>query len=637
MAMKYDPRYYQKDAHDSAIEYVKRNTAPCLLMLATGGGKSVIAAMLARTLARLAPNKKILCIAPSKELVEQNAEKFRATGSACSIFCASAGSKCLKEQVIFASPQSLLKAVDIVARAGVSAIIIDEAHGMTATMKKIVERVISYEADGKVINPHCRVIGMTATPYRTGEGYIYAIDATGKEDVVLPASQAKKPFFHKLLYKITTEELIEKEYLTPVVTDVDHESYDTSTLQMEKGKFTADSVRLTFESNETKTAKIVSEIIAKSHNRRGVIIFASTISHAKDILRLLREARQPAEIVTGEAEFKAVRARAIQLFKSQHLKFLVNVDVLTTGFDAPHIDVVALMRATESAGLMQQMIGRGLRTYEDKKDCLLLDYADNVNRHKLQINLFEPEIKARLDSGKGEPIEFVCPNCNASLTSTKRTGDDYINLDFDENGYFVLPNSSERLMMSITDGSKKDEFGCFGSIDVPVPAHYIRRCPNPEIYKSMGKPIPCNHRFSLKICPACTADNDIAARQCCRCKEPLVDVNEKLTLEASKVVRIKNEFIPCYGMTAKPHTNKSGKHSVKFTFETDLGELVAYATKNTPWILRPISDASSYCIDWNLIPHDYYNAFIFDRAPKRVKIKKDNGKIIVTGVSYEEE
>lgn len=634
----YKPRRYQQSAHDKAINYIKKNTAPAVVELATGAGKSVIVSMLAQTIAKLAPQKKILCIAPSRELVEQNAEKYRATGSPYSIYCASAGSKCLSEQVIFASPLSLLKAVDKVAHMGISAIIIDEAHGITKTLKQLIASIMAYEIGGVRINEHCRVIGMTATPYRTGEGYIYKVDASGKDEQILHPDQAKDPFFHKLLYKITTEELIEQDFLTPVVTDTDHETYDTSGLQMDKGKFTADSVRLTFESDETKTARIVQEVIARSHDRRGAIIFASTINHAKTILQLLRSAGQLAEIVTGETEFKAIRPRAIKAFKEQRIKFLVNVDILTTGFDAPHLDLVVIMRATESAGLLQQMIGRGLRKLDGKINCLLLDYAENVERHKLQVNLFEPEIKARADAKEGELIEFICQSCSKLIQAKKRNAPEFSGLQFDEYGYFLIPGTGERLTMLVKDPTKKDEFSEFGSMELPMPAHYLRRCPNPEMYKSMGKPYPCVHRFSLKICGACGADNDIAARQCAKCKEPLIDVNEKLTIEASRVIRVKNEYIACHSMK-KPeqHKSKTGKFSVKFTFETDLGDLVTYATKNTPWILRPISDASSYYIDWNLIPDDYYNAFIFDRAPKRIKIKKEDGKIIVTGVSYEEE
>lgn len=71
------------------------------------------------------------------------------------------------------------------------------------------------------------------------------------------------------------------------------------------------------------------------------------------------------------------RERLIAAFKARELKYLVNVAVLTTGFDAPHVDVIAILRPTESVGLYQQIVGRGLRLSPGKTDCLILDYAGN--------------------------------------------------------------------------------------------------------------------------------------------------------------------------------------------------------------------------------------------------------------------
>jgi len=88
------------------------------------------------------------------------------------------------------------------------------------------------------------------------------------------------------------------------------------------------------------------------------------------------------------------------------------------------------------------------------------------------------------------------------------------------------------LTTRVMDPSTKDDFGDCDSKEVPVPAHYSRRCSNPEAAVIKGVAYPCTHRFSFKMCPDCLAENDIAARHCTECKIRLVDPNEKLTEKA---------------------------------------------------------------------------------------------------------
>src|SRR5688572_21758753 len=106
------PRYYQQEAHDAAIAFLRTCNHPCLIEAACGGGKSVIIAMLADTLYKLSRGKSILCLAPTQKLVKQNREKFLTTGRPASIYSASAGSKCLKHPVVFATPVTVLNNID---------------------------------------------------------------------------------------------------------------------------------------------------------------------------------------------------------------------------------------------------------------------------------------------------------------------------------------------------------------------------------------------------------------------------------------------------------------------------------------------------------------------------------------------
>lgn len=641
----YQLRYYQQDAVDAVIAHVKKRLSPCLLELATGAGKSLIVAKLAEFFVGVAPSKKVLCIAPSKELVEQNAQKYKDFGYNASIYCASAGSKCLRSQVIFASPQSALKSIDKIARMGISAIIIDEAHGITPSLLKIIDGVLNFEIAGRKANEKCRVVGMTATPYRMSTGYIYAIDATQEEEIHHDETKAVDPFFTKLLYRITAGELVEENFLSQVKIGNNEDSYDTSGLEMNRmGQFSAETVEATF-TKSTKTEKIVKEIIQESQDKMGVMIFASTISHAEEIAGYLPEGE--VEVVTGKLK-KKERADIVNRFKVQQFKYIVNVDVLTTGFDAPHVDLVGVMRATESASLFQQIIGRGLRLHQDKKHCLILDYAENIERHELQEDIFTPQIKARPKQGEGVEISVVCPACGAHSDKKKRSESMYAGLAYDAFGNFLISGTEtpvkwedgepvlwegETLTIEVLDPTTMDEFGDCGTKEIPVPAHYSRRCSNPEAYVLSGKPIRCDHRYSAKVCPnpECHAENDIAARHCIECKERLVDPNEKLTEKAGQagiMAMGETKIVQCISARYEPYIGQTGKHSIKTSYMTEIGLIVAYHTSRQHWIFNRLAEANGIVrskID-DAIDDQYSQCAFWTVAPHQIKVKKSEGQ-----------
>ena len=509
--MKFTLRYYQQDAVDAVIAHVKKRLSPCLIELSVGAGKSLIVAELATFFSKVAPSKKVLCIAPSRELISQNAEKYELTGNHASIFCASAGRKCLRSQVIFASPQSALGTIDKIAHMGVSAIVIDEAHGITNTMKKLIDRVLTYEINGKLVNEKCRIVGMTATPYRMGTGYIYAIDATGDVEIHHDEKKAIDPFFSKLIYRITAGELVSEGFLTKPIIGDNNNSYETKSLEVNNmGKFKSSDVVKVFE-GDTKTERIIREVVEKADkmNHKGVIIFAATINHAEEIMSYLPSDSQ---LVVGSIK-KKDREMIISGFKSKSFKFIVNCDILCAGFDAPHIDHVVIMRATESAMLFQQIIGRGARLEDGKDSFLISDYAENIDRHSLQSDIFTPEIQARKKAEAGENITVVCPACNAISDKKRRNDPMYTGLQHDRFGNFLIAGTEQQigtnamgdpeydgivLTTQVLDPTTMDDFGDCGFKEIPVPAHYSRRCSNPESHIMSGKPVPCEHRYSFQ-------------------------------------------------------------------------------------------------------------------------------------------
>lgn len=406
----------------------------------------------------------------------------------------------MRYPVVFGTPQTVSNSID---RFGgdYALVIIDECHGITPTIKKIIASIQSQ-------NPNVRVVGLTATPFRLGSGYIYARNANG---VMLDESQAIQPYFYQCVYKIDARELIGDGYLTPpVIGEIGNQHYDTSELELlPTGKFSADSVDRAFVGHGRLTAYIVADVLAKSQDRQGVMFFAATIAHAKEIMASIPHGLS--RLITGDVKEKE-RDKIYDDFIAKRFKYLVNVDVLTTGFDASHVDVIALLRHSESAALVQQIIGRGMRLDDDKKDFLLLDYAENVGTHFPDGDLFSPEIKA-VNVVDGELMKVKCPLCQGENEFAARPNPDEFKIN--EHGIFVDLDGNPVL----------DDY------DNEYPAHFGRRCKQIYIDKSINQYVQCSHRWAGKVCPHCESENDIAARYCSKCRGELIDPNEKLKLE----------------------------------------------------------------------------------------------------------
>lgn len=566
--MKFTPRFYQSEAEAAALAWVRKSLDPCLIEAATGAGKSLIVAMLAAALHAMSNGKHVLCLAPSKELVEQNHEKFLLTGEPASIYCASAGKKDLRHPVVFASPGSF-KSVAKQVGSRICAVIVDEAQGMTNTVRAIIDDIRS-------VNKTVRVIGLTGTPYVLGGGYIYRQDENGKP---WSEDKARDPYFMRKVYSITASTLIDLGFLTkPIIGSLGVASYDTSgiDLAIANGKSKKDidqQIDQAFTGDGRKTSEIIADVVYQSRNKRGVMIFASTIQHAQECMRSLPP--ELSRIVTGDTK-KKEREAIIKAFKRQEIKYLVNVSVLTVGFDAPHVDVVAILRYTDSVGLLQQIIGRGLRLFEGKDHVLILDYAENLERHCPDGDIFAPEIKAALGGTSGMPITAICPDCSVENEFSCRKNDEGHAID--KFGYFV-DLAGDRVMVDTAEldpatGQPKK---------LPMPAHFGRRC---QAYHPArdGHSYQCGYRWSSKKCPdpRCEADNDIAARYCTTCKGEIIDPNEKLRIEFKAMKKDASQWQTDEVISANgyPCVSQRGDEQYKVEYVTPFRRFTIYYQKD---------------------------------------------------------
>lgn len=547
-------RPYQQEAHDAAWDHVRKSFDPCLIEAATGAGKSHIIAALADSI-HTHTGKRVLCLAPSAELVMQNREKFLATGAKASTFSASAGSKELRHPVVFGSPLTVRNQISRFCQAGpkgYAAIIVDEAHGITPTLMEIIRAM-------RAANPMLRVIGTTATPYRMKSGYIFRIwpDERVNED-----DYADNPFFVKMVSRITAPELIEMGFLTPPkIGSPEADGYDTAGMELNsRGQFDKEDIDRAYHGHGRLTANIVADVVSQASTRRGVMFFAATVQHAQEVMASLPP--ELSEIVTGETK-KSDRDSILRRFKAQQIKYLVNVSVLTTGFDAPHVDCIAILRKTESAGLWAQIMGRGLRLDHGKEDCLVLDYTSNIDDHFPDGDVFDPKIEAKVKEG-GKTIPATCPSCGYKNQFTRRP--DEKGYTFDEQGYFL------------------DLEGCRVETDNgPMPAHYGRRC---NAYHLMrGEHVRCDYRWTFKECPECEAENDISARYCCECKSELIDPNEKLVIEFKRLKKdpTQEQTDEVISMVTREGLSRNGNKTIRADFVTPYRSFSVWFTPDASW------------------------------------------------------
>jgi DNA repair protein RadD len=484
-------RDYQQDAVDLTIRHFRSSNDSAVIVLPTGAGKSLVIAALAQK-----ARGKVLVVAHVKELVEQNHQKFCAFGINAGIYSAGLKKKETTHQVTFASIQSISRNLDAL-DSPYTLLIIDECHRLSEDQDSQYLKTITHL---KKLNPNLKVLGLTATPFRMGLGWIYQFHHRG-----YTRSDTPRPF-KECIFELPLRQMISNGYLTPPnIIDAAITQYDFSTITPTlSGNLPEKPVNDLLTRCKRVTQAIIQQVEQYAQGRQGVMIFAATVMHAQEITSYLPS--QLTALITGDTP-NIIRDDYIQKFKQQELKYMVNVSVLTTGFDAPHVDMIAILRPTQSVSLYQQIIGRGLRLAPNKENCLVIDYAGN------NFNIHHPEVGKPKPDSTAEPVQVFCPLC------------DFANIFW----------------------GKKDNNG-------NILEHFGRRCQQAEKDR-YGHITRCTYRFRFKSCPFCNAENDIAARQCHQCREAITDPDEQL----KKALQLKDALIlRCAGLSVETNeTNVS--------------------------------------------------------------------------------
>ncbi len=398
-------RDYQRNAVLAAYDHLRaKDTNPCI-EVSVGGGKSWIAAQIMSDVVKAWGGRAIL-LCHVKELLEQDMEKLNLLSPdvRTGLYSAGFGRRDVAEPAIFAGIQSVYDKAAAFGHRDVC--IVDEAHMIQPEDEGMYGRFVN---DLKKANPRVRFVGMTATPYRLKGGLICKPDN----------------LFNEICYSIGLKELIERGHLSKLVAKAGRTTADLGRVHVRMGEFVQEEASAAMMARGV-VESACREIVELTKDRRSVIVFCSSVAHCREVAATIsRLSGEECAVVTGETPAPE-RAEILHRFKGGSveadlfgtvrgpLKFVANVECLTTGFDAPNIDCVALLRPTMSPGLLLQMCGRGTRLSPatGKKDCLVLDFAGNIERHGCLDQLRPPKEHAGEPRG---PLAKCCPECRAMI------------------------------------------------------------------------------------------------------------------------------------------------------------------------------------------------------------------------------
>jgi DNA repair protein RadD len=355
-----------------------------------GAGKSLMIAALAQRADAEYPGTRVLVLVHQKELLEQNVDKIVKIWPQANIglYSAGAGRKDIGCQITYATIGSIYKQAHRLGR--IDIVLADECHLINPKEAGMWRTFI---ADLTRYNPSTRVIGWTGTPFRGNGVWLTAGDA---------------PLFTNIATRVKMRELLDLGFLSPLVPAPTVARIDTRDVRMSGDDYVVSELAKVTDRTDLVEATC-DEIVELARDRKRWLVFAVTIEHAGHVCEALQRRGVSAAVVSAETP-KQERAALIAAFRAGRIRCLVNVAVLTTGFDVPELDFIALLRATKSPVLYVQIAGRGMRLADGKTDCLWADFTDTT------VNMGPVDaVQGRLPSGnrKGEAPVKLCPECGS--------------------------------------------------------------------------------------------------------------------------------------------------------------------------------------------------------------------------------
>ena len=389
-------RPYQEVAVSDACNALDKH-GNTLIVAPTGAGKTIMLSALVGK--RHEKGRRVLVIQHRDELVSQNKAKFEKVNPYITTSIVNGTVKHWDGEAVFSMVQTMSRDRNLRDRPMFDMVVVDEGHHAAApTYMKVINAVLED-------NDSAEIVGFTATPNR-GDG------------------KGLRSVFNNCAHQIELATLIREGFLVrpkSFVIDLGvGEQLDNVT---KRGKeYDMEEVAAIMD-RQVINDRIVSEWTEKASGRKTVV-FCSTVSHAEHVCDSFINSGVKANFVTGETD-KDERAQMLHDLEFGDLQVIVNVAVLTEGFDAPPVSCVILTRPCSQKGTMVQMIGRGLRILDPelypntvKTDCIVMDFGTSIITHG---GLDET---ANLDGAHktegGEAPTKICPDCGSEVSANTR-------------------------------------------------------------------------------------------------------------------------------------------------------------------------------------------------------------------------
>jgi DNA repair protein RadD len=371
-----------------------------LVVLPTGAGKSLVIAALARETLEQSPLARVAIVTHSRELVAQNfaALTHHWPEAPAGIFSAGLGRREAGAQVLVCSIQSVADRLDAVGPRDL--VIVDEAHLIPRAAETRYGRFL---AGLRALAPGMRVAGFTATPYRLDSGRL---------------DEGPGRLFSGIAYEAGTGDLIHRGYLAPLVSKATLTQLDVSGVGRRGGDYIPGELEAAVN-HDWITKAAIAELAEYGAQRRSWLAFCAGLAHAAAVRDAIRAEGYSCETVDGGMG-KRERDRIVAAFRAGRIRCLTSVGVLGTGFDAPAVDLVALLRPTRSTGLYVQQVGRALRLAPGKDDALILDYAGLVRMHG-PVDAVTVRTAEAVRGGAGGLRAKPCPGCGALIALNAST------------------------------------------------------------------------------------------------------------------------------------------------------------------------------------------------------------------------
>ncbi len=394
--MNYALRPYQRAGIDSLYHWFRTNPSGHPIVNAcVGAGKSIMLAQLCQEAVNGFEGKaRLLMITPSKELCEQNMHKLQALAKNIrfGVISASLGRKDFihDKDVVIGTIGSLHKRGEKLGYFDL--VLIDECHLVNRAETGMYRQLITMLQRH---NSNVRVVGWTGTPFR-GNG--------------IWLTEGKDRLFTDIAAHIPMTKLLKEGFLSPLVLAAATTQISAEAIKTSAGDYVIAELAKLLDKDEL-TATIADEIISHGAERKKWLVYCVTVEHATHMSQALSDRGVSCQVISAKTP-KKEREQLIARFKSGLIRCICNVAVLTTGFDVPEVDMIALVRNTKSPVLYVQIAGRGMRIAPEKDNCLWLDFTDTTAR----LGPVNQVYGRNEPTKKKEPTEAAlktCPECGA--------------------------------------------------------------------------------------------------------------------------------------------------------------------------------------------------------------------------------